>query len=69
LPKPILAEPFNSLEIELIEAMRRGLKDWRPDLDYPESVSDMQGCVRGVLQMFEVKRLPVAIRLPIKDRG
>jgi hypothetical protein len=44
------------LEGAIIETLIAGHKQWRPDLDYPQSYSDMQGAVRGLLQMFEVKR-------------
>ena len=44
------------LESEIIETLIAGHKEWRPDLHYPESHSDMQGAVRGLLRMFEVKR-------------
>lgn len=44
------------LEADIIETLIAGHKQWRPDLDYPESHSDMQGAVRGLLQMFDVKR-------------
>ncbi len=59
MPKPTLKEPFFTLEKQMIATMIAGLKEWRPDLNYPESHSDMQGCIRGVLQMFKVERLPL----------
>ena len=43
--------------------MLAGLKEWRPDLEYPESFSDMQGCARAVLRMFEIKRRAIAAPL------
>jgi len=43
--------------------MIAGLHEWRSDLDYPESHSDMMGCVFAVLRMFEVKRRPVALTM------
>lgn len=61
MPKPPLREPFRTLELELIESMEAGLHEWRPDLAYPESYSDMQAAVRGVLKMFEIKRRPIGI--------
>lgn len=66
MPKPKLAEPFNTLEKQIIETLIAGHKEWRPDLNYPESHSDMQGAVRGLLRMYEIKRLPLARDLPIK---
>lgn len=71
MSKPKLKESCHSLEDQIIETMRAGLKEWRYDLDYPESYSDMQGCVRGLLRMFEIKRRPIALQtedlLPVKD--
>lgn len=67
MPKPALAEPQAMLEQMLIDSMIAGLKEWRPDLYGPESYSDYQGCARGILQMFEVKRAPLPIKLKYKD--
>ncbi len=61
MPKPRLAEPYRHLEGDIIETMIAGLHEWRSDLKYPESHSDMQACVRGLLRMFEVKRRPIAL--------
>lgn len=44
------------LESDIIETMIAGHHEWRRDLPYPESHSDMQGAVRGLLRMFDVKR-------------
>lgn len=63
MPKPILKEPLRTQTCEMIETMLAGLHEWRPDLKYPESHSDMQGCVRALLRMYEVKRRPIAIEL------
>lgn len=65
MAKPRLREPYDSLESELIETLLAGLKEWRPDLSYPESHSDMQACARAALRMFEIKRRPIAVTLPI----
>lgn len=65
MPKPTLQEPYRTLENQMIETALAGLKEWRPDLSYPESASDMQGCMRALLTMFEIKRRPLAIELPI----
>ena len=64
MPKNTLSEPFNTLESEIINTLLAGHHEWRPDLAYPESYSDMQGAVRGLLRMFDVKRLPVSRKLP-----
>ena len=59
MAKPPLSEPNSHLECDIIETLLAGLKQWRPDLNYPESHSDMQGCVRALLTMYEVKRRPL----------
>ena len=51
-----LTEAHNLLEKQIIETM---LAERR----YPESFSDMQGCVRNLLRMFDVKRRPLAVDL------
>lgn len=65
MPKPSLKEPYASLENDIIETLLAGHHEWRSDLKYPESHSDMQGAVRGLLRMFEVKRRPLA--MPVKE--
>jgi len=67
MPKPTLMEPFRTLERDIIESMMASFKEWRPDLDYPASYSDMEAAVRGLLRMFEVKRRPLGIVLPTED--
>ena len=59
MSKPRLTEPDAHLEHDIIETMIAGLRQWRPDLKYLESHSDMQGCVRALLVMYEVKRRPL----------
>ncbi len=61
MPKPRLKPKYQQLETEILDTMEKGLKEWRPDLHYPESRSDMQGCIRPVLRMFEIKRRPIAL--------
>lgn len=61
MPKPSLKEPYRTLENEIAETMKAGLNEWRPDLSYPESHSDLQACIRGLLKMFDVKRRPLGI--------
>lgn len=65
MPKPQLVPEQAQLEADLINTMIAGLKEWRYDLDYPESYSDMQACVRGIMQMFEIKRSPLPRKLEI----
>jgi len=66
MPKPTLIETDAILEREIIATMLAGLKEWRPDLNYPESFSDMQGCVRGLLQMYAVTRRPLIAKLKLR---
>ncbi len=59
-----LAAPFDELERDIIETLIAGHREYRPDLSYPESHSDMQAAVRGLLRMYDVRRLPLARELP-----
>lgn len=61
MPKPFLREPFATLESDIIETMIGGLHQWRSDLSYPESHSDMAGCIRAVIRKYEVKLRPVPL--------
>lgn len=61
MPKPTLREPYATLASDMIETFLAGHKRWRPDLDYPESHSDMRAGVDALLQMFEIKRRPIAL--------
>jgi len=63
MSKPDIREPYRSLEEDLFATMKVGLKEWRPDLNFPESYSDFQGCIRALFRMFEIKRRPLAIRM------
>lgn len=69
MPKPHLAEPMATLESQIIATLLEGLHQWRPDLSYPESHSDMSGCVRNLLRMFKVERAlsPIPLRYPCGD--
>lgn len=61
MAKPRLKPEFEQVCDDLIVTMLAGLKQWRPDLSYPESYSDMKGCVMAAIQMFEIKRRPIAL--------
>jgi hypothetical protein len=63
MAKSSLVPPWDQLEADIIETLIAGHHMWRPDLNYPESYSDMQGAVRGLLKMYEVKRRPLAVKL------
>lgn len=68
MPKPFLYKEQRELEKQLIDTMEAGLKEWRPDLDYPESHSDLAACARGIIQMFELRRLPLPQKLKYECR-
>lgn len=63
MPKPTLKEPFYTLEGQIIETLLAGHHEWRPDLPYPESHSDMAGACRALLRMYDVKRRPIALEM------
>lgn len=67
MAKRTLKEPDRTLENQIIETLIAGHKEWRPDLSYPESHSDMQGAVRGLLRMFDVKRRPLPKELDYEE--
>lgn len=66
VPKPTLVTEDARLESDAIETMLAGLKEWRPDLDYPESHSDMQACFRALLCVYEIKRRPLPRPLRVR---
>lgn len=61
MAKGSLKPEFDKLEHDIIETLVAGHHEWRPDLSYPESHSDMQGAVRALLRCFEIKRRPVPL--------
>jgi hypothetical protein len=65
MPKPTLIAEQSLLEQQIIETLQAGLKQWRPNLSYPESYSDMQACVRGLIIAFDVKRRPLPSSLKL----
>lgn len=67
MAKQRLAPPLDQLESDIIETLLAGHKEWRPDLGYPQSHSDMAGAVRGLLRMFEVKRRTLPFELKYAD--
>jgi len=52
MPKPHLKEGFSNLENLLVKTFTEGLHEWRPDLNYPESHSDMAGGMRAIIRKF-----------------
>lgn len=69
MPKPPLKPEFAALESEMIRTFIAGHQQWRPDLRYPESHSDMQGGIRALLKRYEIT--PRAVPLDwreIEDR-
>lgn len=69
MAKQSLSAELAKLESDIIETLLAGHHEWRSDLAYPESHSDMQGAVRGLLRMFDVKRRPVAINLTYQEEA
>ena len=63
MPKPNLKPKFAKLVGEITDTLIESHKRWRPDLPYPQSHSDMDGAVRGLLQMFEVKRRAIPLEM------
>ena len=61
-----LSDEYSLLENNLIETMIAGLKRCHPDLDYPESHSDMQACARALMVMYDIKRSALAKKLYAK---
>lgn len=55
----------NILEAQIIESLLAGHHLYRPDLSYPESYSDMQAAVRGLMKMFKIERRALAEPLKI----
>jgi hypothetical protein len=60
MPKSDLTPEDNILEQQLIDTFLVGHREWRPDLQYPQSYSDMQGGMRAVMEHFAIKRRPIA---------
>lgn len=56
MPKPRMTPELEVLEREIVSTLMAGHKQFRPDLHYPESHSDMQAAVRNLLRMFNVER-------------
>ncbi len=56
MPKPRLIPEQEILQREMIACLIAGLKEYRPDLDYPESHSDMSACVMNLMRMFDISR-------------
>jgi hypothetical protein len=65
MAKPALREPFHTIMENIAQAMVDGLHNWRPDLSYPESYSDMQGCILELMSRFEL--LPRRVPLKLAD--
>ena len=63
MAKSRLYPPYDQLESDIIDTLLAGHQEYRPDLGYPQSHSDMQAAVRGLLRMYEIKRRPMAVVL------
>jgi hypothetical protein len=67
MPKPKLREPYYTLENEIIRALLAGYWEYRQTPVFPDSGSDMQAAARGLLRVFEVRRRPLVIELPLEE--
>lgn len=65
MAKPHLKPEFAELEAEMIRTFLAGHKQWRPDLAYPESHSDMAAGVRALIKRFEI--VPRAVPLDWRE--
>lgn len=61
MPKPPLKAKFSRLEDEIIETFLAGHHQYRPDLPYPQSRSDLSGGVRALMKTFDIKRRPIPL--------
>lgn len=61
MPKPNLKKPFDDLEAEMIKTFLAGHHQWRPDLSYPESHSDLQAGMRALLKRYDITARPVPL--------
>lgn len=66
MPKARLIEKLEQLESDIMSTMLAGLKEWRPDLIYPQSHSDMQACIRPLLQLYNIERRDLSQPLKYK---
>lgn len=69
MPKPGLRSEFASLESAMIKTFLAGHHQWRPDLAYPQSHSDLQGGMRALLKRFTItpREIPLDWR-ELEDR-
>lgn len=67
MPKPTLQKQYQQLCNEVIETFLAGHREYRPDLGYPQSHSDMMAGAHALIRMFEIKRRPIAIDLPVSE--
>ena len=61
MPKRTLKPELAALSNDLIRTLRAGHHVYRPDLAYPESHSDMQGAVEGLLLKYDVQLRPLPL--------
>jgi hypothetical protein len=65
MAKGLLKPEYAELEAEILKTFLAGHHEYRPDLAYPQSHSDMAGGIRALLKRFDVK--PRAIPLDWAD--
>jgi hypothetical protein len=61
MSKPSLKSEYRQLASDMIATFLVGHHEYRPDLAYPESHSDMDAGMRALLRMFKVERRPLAL--------
>ena len=61
MSKPTLSPEYRQLESDVIDTLLAGHREWRPDLAYPESRSDMAGAFRALIRKYEVKLRPMPL--------
>ncbi|RLI51121.1 MAG: hypothetical protein DRP09_19520 [Candidatus Thorarchaeota archaeon] len=64
MSKPTLKEPYRTLEHQVVETMMAAYKAW--GLEFPKSYSDYQACARALIEMFDIKRRPLAFKIPLE---
>lgn len=61
MSKPALKPDFAKLEADMMESFLAGHHEYRRDLKYPESHSDMQAGLRVLMRVFDIKRRPIPL--------
>lgn len=67
MPKPILEPQSQQLLSDMTETFLAGHHEWRPDLAYPQSHSDVHGGIMALMKVYEIKRRPLAVELKLDE--